>query len=84
METSGTSPQHAASIQTSFRISPQTQAAIRSLADSKQMSQSEVMRAAVNYYQHIESADPNIKPAMVDISDCVGKRYRVKEWLISE
>lgn len=73
-----------ASIQTSFRISPETQAAIRSLAETKQMSQSEVMRAAVNYYRHIESADPNIKPAMVDVTDHKANRFLVTEWLISE
>lgn len=72
------------SIQTSFRVSPDTQASIRALAESKQMSQSEVMRAAVNYYRHIESADPNLKPAMVDVTDHKGSRYAVRSWLISE
>lgn len=73
-----------ASIQTSFRISPETQASIRSLAEAKQMSQSEVMRAAVNYYRHIESANPNLKPAMVDVTDHKGSKFRVVSWLISE
>lgn len=73
-----------ASIQTSFRISQQTKAAITELAEKKNMSQSEVMRAAVNYYHLIETADPKIKPAMVDTTDHSGARYRVISWLVSE
>lgn len=69
-------------IQISFRISPQTQAVIRDIADKSNLNQSEILRAALEYYHRIKTADPHLKPAMVDVTDGVDGHYAVKSWLL--
>lgn len=70
-------------VQTSFRISEETQTAIRDLAGEKNISQSELIRAAIGLYSATEKSSDTIKLAMVDVSKSMdGKWFKVDKWIV--
>lgn len=70
-------------VQASFRLTPETSAAIRDMAIAKGVSQSEVMRAATTLLKHTQGLSESLKLAVVDVQDHKDTDYyRVKQWIV--